>query len=171
VQLLITDLRGYPFVGERAWFIDEQSPVDVGHQILLVNSKVAQMPSMTLGCSFTRLLNKGAAAKPENQSAQKNCQSQKRCAFSTPDDTQNRPNESVFHCFFLLKFNNRGLLSSRGYLTITQSTNAITSEAKNHYISRWWGLSMQKADQLWRLWSRCMKESFYACKLGFFRTI
>jgi hypothetical protein len=114
VQLLITDIRGYPFVGERAWFIDEQNIVYVGYQILLVKSKVAQMPSMTLSRSFARLL-KGAAAKPENQSTQKDCQSQKRCAFGALDDTQNRPNESVLHCFFLLKINNPGLLSSRGY--------------------------------------------------------
>jgi hypothetical protein len=101
VQLLIADIRGYPFVGERAWFIDEQSPVYVGHHILLVNRKIAQMPLMSLSRSFAWLL---TASKPENQSTQKDRQSQKRCAFGAPDDTQNRPNERVFHCFFLLKF-------------------------------------------------------------------
>lgn len=74
VQLLIADTRGYLLVGELAWFIHEQSPVYVGHHILLVNSKVAQMPSMTLSCSFARLLKKGAATKPENQNTQKNRQ-------------------------------------------------------------------------------------------------
>ena len=79
MQLLIagirgTDIQGYSLVGELAWFIDEKSPVYVGHQILLVNSKVAQMPSVSLSCGFARLLSKGAAAKPENQDTQKNCQ-------------------------------------------------------------------------------------------------
>jgi hypothetical protein len=71
VQLLITGVGGYLFVSESAWFVDEQSTVYVGHQILLVNSKVSLMPSMSLSRSFTRLLKKGAAAKPENQDTQK----------------------------------------------------------------------------------------------------
>jgi hypothetical protein len=78
-QLLIAgirgaDIHGYPLVGKLARFVDEQSPVYVGHQILLINNKVAQMPSLPLSCSFARLLNKEAAAKPENQNTQKNCQ-------------------------------------------------------------------------------------------------
>jgi hypothetical protein len=86
---------------------------------------------MSLSRGFTRLLKKGAATKPENQDTQKDRQTQKRCAFDAPDDTRNRRNESVFHYFFLLQFNNRGLLSSRGYsLNITHPANAITSEAK-----------------------------------------
>jgi hypothetical protein len=109
------DIRGYPLVGKPAWFIYKQSPVDVGHQILLVNSKVAQMPSMTLSCGFTRLLKKGAATEPENRGTQKNRQQQKRCAFGASDDTNNRPNESVFHCYFLLKIGNLRVLSRQGY--------------------------------------------------------
>lgn len=65
VQLLITDIRGYPLVGERAWFIDEQSAIYIGVQILLVNRKVSQMPSLTLSCSFARLL---TATEPESRS-------------------------------------------------------------------------------------------------------
>jgi hypothetical protein len=167
IQLLIaTGIRGYPLVGKPAWFIYKQSPVDVGHQILLVNSKVAQMPSMTLSCGFARLLNKGAATEPENRGTQKNRQQQKRCAFGAPDDTNNRPNESVFHCYFLLKIGNLRVLSRQGYssgprkvrlrpvstrrraevgrdlakggqepLNITQTANAVTSKAKDYYIS------------------------------------
>jgi hypothetical protein len=125
VQLLITDARGYPFVCKRTWFIEEQSTVYVGRHILLVDREIPQVPSMSLSCGFARLF---TAAEPENRSAQKNRQLQKRWAFDTPDllprlasrdaeagDTQNRPNESVFHCTFLLKINNPGLLSSRGY--------------------------------------------------------
>jgi hypothetical protein len=112
VQLLITGVREYPFVGEPAWSVDEQSPVYVGVQILLVNRKVSQMPSMPFSRGFTRLL---TATEPESCSTQKTRQQQKRCAFGAPDDTQNRPNKRVFHCPFLLNFNNPGLLSSRGY--------------------------------------------------------
>lgn len=106
------------------------------------------MPSMSLSCSFAPLLKKGAASKEENQSTQKDCQSQKRCAFGTPDDIQNYPNESVFHYSFLLKFK-PGLIfqprlfsrvparreslkapAEREPLNITQPTNAIASETK-----------------------------------------
>ena len=81
---LLADGRGYPFVGERARFIEEQSTVQVGIQLLLVNRKISQMPSIPLGCGFARL---SAAAKPENRSAQKNRQQQRRSAFGAPADT------------------------------------------------------------------------------------
>jgi len=71
VQLLIFAVRKYSFVGELAWFVGEQSHVYVGNQILLVKRKVSHMPSMSLVCGFARLLKKGAASKPENQSTQK----------------------------------------------------------------------------------------------------
>lgn len=109
---LIADGRGYLFVGERAWFIEEQSTVYIGVQVLLVDRKVSQMPSIPLGSSFTRLL---TATEPENRSTQKNRQQQRRCAFGALDDTHNRPNESVFHCYFLLKINNPSVFSSQGY--------------------------------------------------------
>jgi hypothetical protein len=71
MQMLLTDGRGYLFVGKRAWFIEEQSTVYVGVQILLVNRKVSQMSSVSFSRSFTRLL---TATEPENRSTQKNCQ-------------------------------------------------------------------------------------------------
>jgi hypothetical protein len=75
VQLLITDGRRYPFVCERAWFVEEQSTVYVGRHILLVDRKISQMPSMSLSCGFARLF---TADEPENRSAQKNHQLHKR---------------------------------------------------------------------------------------------
>jgi hypothetical protein len=110
VQLLIA--WGYLLVGERAWFIHEQNAIYIRVKILLINRKVSQMPSMPLSHSFTRLL---TATEPESSSTQKNRQQQKRCAFGAPDDTHNRPNESVFHCYFLLKINNPSVLSRQGY--------------------------------------------------------
>ena len=64
IQLTV-DWRWYPFIGERAWFIHKQSSVDVGVQILLVNRKVSQMPSIPLGSDFARLR---TADEPENRS-------------------------------------------------------------------------------------------------------
>jgi hypothetical protein len=73
LHLLITDGRGYPFVRERAWFIEEQGTVYLGCHILLVDRKISQMPSMSLSCGFARLF---TAAEPENRSAQNNRQLQ-----------------------------------------------------------------------------------------------
>jgi hypothetical protein len=112
VQVLLADGRGYSFVRERARLIEEQSAVYVAVQTLLINRKIPQMPSISLGRSFTRLL---TAAEPENRSKQKNRQEQRRHTFGVPDDTHNHPNESVFHCYFLLKINNLSVLSRQGY--------------------------------------------------------
>jgi len=77
------ELSGYPFIRQLAWLVKQQSPIHIFHELLLVNAKVPQMPSMTLGHSLAGL---GATAADKEQNNQ--------------DNTQYRQNKSIFHNLF-----------------------------------------------------------------------
>lgn len=71
---LMPCVSGYPFIRELAGFIQEQNLVYVLHHLLLINTKIAEVPSMAFRYSFTRLLEKSTTARQHNQSTQDNTQ-------------------------------------------------------------------------------------------------
>jgi len=71
---LVLSVSGYPFISEPAGSIEEQDLVYVFHHLLLINTKIAEVPSMAFRCSFTRLLERSTTAGQQNQSTQDNTQ-------------------------------------------------------------------------------------------------
>jgi hypothetical protein len=77
---------GYPLIRQLAWLVKQQSPIHILHELLLVNSKVAQMSLIALGLSLAGLAATPAGKDQNNQNSTKNCR-----------------NKSIFHNLFPLE--------------------------------------------------------------------
>ncbi len=80
------ELSGYSLIRQLAWLVKQQSLIYIFHKLLLVNAKVPQMPSMTLGLSLAELAATAAGKDRNNQ-----------------DNTQDCQNKSIFHNLFLFE--------------------------------------------------------------------
>jgi len=64
----------YPFVGEFAGLIKKQNHVNVGHHLLMINTKNTPVPSIPFSSRLTQLLPGTTAEGQENQGHQNNTQ-------------------------------------------------------------------------------------------------
>jgi len=146
----------YPSAGELAWLVEEQGPVHIAHQILLVNRKISQMSSMAFSHGFTRLGEVATATKPKSQSAQQN--------------TQNRQNRNIFHHFSFCKPITRPRFSGKVILDITHHGGSFAYKPKI-IISVGGRAVNAKKSRLYRFLSVVVKKASCGCKGRFFRTI
>jgi hypothetical protein len=63
------ELSGYSLIRQLAWLVKQHSLIYIFHELLLVNAKVPQMPSMALGRSLAGLC---ATAADKERNSQDN---------------------------------------------------------------------------------------------------
>jgi len=123
---LVLYISGYSFICELARLIQKQNPVYVCHHPLLINTKIALVPSMPLSHGLARLLERTARGQ-ENQ--------------STQEDSQNHftdKKRSIFHHFSLFYNLTSQLYFSYNRLYTGQPAHSLFEQQKptaiNHFI-------------------------------------
>jgi hypothetical protein len=111
-------LSGYPFVGELAGLIKKQKRVQVCHQLLSLNTKIALMPSASFSSGLSHLFVRTAAAGQENKNKQNNSQYYSAKQLATQHENHLAPasagvnpsprkrghkKRNAFHLFFLFE--------------------------------------------------------------------
>jgi hypothetical protein len=67
------ELSGYPLIRQLAWLIEQQGSIDIFHELLLINAKVPQMPSMALCLGLAELAATAADKDQNNQNSTQDC--------------------------------------------------------------------------------------------------